>query len=211
MFVYSPIDSRVGFHEPEEKGRVTLPISMAQLDQFYEVTDKPVTAPPYDFIWNVAAEEGREKHFVHQALVHDIEDMPDHGYPSEDVYVADSAMKMTLGTPNEDYDPEMASHLLHSIGEQSVQTATTQLLARGVLSKIVRDPGKAKPGRTLKISDRYVVFSRNRVYRDSFQYLKQSKRPKRDLISRSISRCGRFKGFVESRRHFLERVAIACK
>lgn len=149
---------RVGFHEPEEKGRIALPVTVEELEQLYEVSDKTVTAPPYGFLWDVVAEEGREKQFVHQAFISDVEDMPYvAGYPSDDGYVADAALKMTLGTPNEDYDPEVASHLLHSIGEQSVQTATTQLLARGVLSKTVRNPQLAKPGRTLKISDRYAA------------------------------------------------------
>lgn len=148
---------RVGFQEPEEKGRIALLVSPENIDELYEVSDKLVTAPPYDFIWNVVAEEGREKHFNQQAFVRDIDDMPHApGYASEDVYVADSALKMTLGTPNEEYDPDTAFQFLHHVGDNAVQQATTQLLARGVLSKVVRDPQKAKPGRMLKISDRYV-------------------------------------------------------
>ena len=60
---------------------------------------------------------------------------------------------MTLGTPHERYDAELASTLLHTIGEQYVSVATKNLLSRGVLSKLVRDPQKQKPGRQLKISE----------------------------------------------------------
>jgi oxalate---CoA ligase len=60
---------------------------------------------------------------------------------------------MALGTPNERYDPEPASTLLHHVGEQYVSPAARNLLNRGVLSKLVRDPQKQKPGRQLKISE----------------------------------------------------------
>lgn len=60
---------------------------------------------------------------------------------------------MTLGTPHEVYDPESASALLHTVGEQYVLPATKNLLSRGILSKLVRDPQKQKPGRQLKISE----------------------------------------------------------
>jgi hypothetical protein len=60
---------------------------------------------------------------------------------------------MTLGTPNERYDPEPAAALLHSLGEHTISPATKSLLNRGVLSRLVRDPAKQKPGRQLKISE----------------------------------------------------------
>ena len=151
-------DRRVGFHEPEHKDRIALPASVEQLEQIYEIIDKPVAGPSFGFIWDVVAEEGREKHFAQQAFHSGMESMPHvPGYPSEEVYVADAALKMTFGTPNEDYNPEVASQLLHGIGEQAVQLATTQLLSRGILSKTIRNSQSAKPGRTLKISDKYVA------------------------------------------------------
>lgn len=64
------------------------------------------------------------------------------------------ADQMTLGNPNETYDPDVASQLLKGVGQESVRVATTELLNRGVLAKTVRDPAKSKPGRTLKISDK---------------------------------------------------------
>ena len=66
---------------------------------------------------------------------------------------------MTMGTPNEVYDSEIASRLLQSVGENRVQASTTNLLARGILAKVIRDPQKSKPGRMLKISERYVSSS----------------------------------------------------
>ena len=64
---------------------------------------------------------------------------------------------MTLSTPNEVYDSEKASQLLASVGESSVNAAAADMLERGVLSKVVRDPKKLKPGRTLKISELCVL------------------------------------------------------
>ena len=66
---------------------------------------------------------------------------------------------MTLSTPNEVYDSEKASQLLASVGESSVNVAAADMLERGVLSKVVRDPKKLKPGRTLKISELYALIS----------------------------------------------------
>ena len=66
---------------------------------------------------------------------------------------------MALGHPNETYDADLASEFLKGVGEEPVRQTTTELLNRGVLAKLVRDPTKAKPGRTLKISDRYLLYS----------------------------------------------------
>ena len=60
---------------------------------------------------------------------------------------------MVLSTPNEWYDPERAAAMLHEVGEEDVSIATKTLLTQGVLSKLVRDPNKSRPGRQLKISD----------------------------------------------------------
>lgn len=65
---------------------------------------------------------------------------------------------MAMGSPPETYDCDSASALLRSVGEEQVSTATSRLLAKGVLSKSQRDPQKQRPGRQLKISDRYVLY-----------------------------------------------------
>jgi hypothetical protein len=64
---------------------------------------------------------------------------------------------MVFGTPHETYDSEVASRLLHGVGDEIVSEATRNLLNRGILSKTVRDPKKSKPGRMLKISEVYVT------------------------------------------------------
>jgi oxalate---CoA ligase len=61
-----------------------------------------------------------------------------------------------MGSPPETYNCDMASTLLRSAGEEHVAAATQDLLSRGVLSKLQRDPQKLKPGRQLKISDKYI-------------------------------------------------------
>lgn len=60
---------------------------------------------------------------------------------------------MVFGTPKETYDAASASALLHNVGNGSVNQACKNLLADNVLSKLVRDPNKASPGRALKISE----------------------------------------------------------
>lgn len=60
---------------------------------------------------------------------------------------------MVSGTPHECYEAERASNLLRSVGDAPIDCARSNLLARGVLSKLVRDPQKQKPGRQLKISE----------------------------------------------------------
>lgn len=64
---------------------------------------------------------------------------------------------MVFGTPASNYDEENASRLLRSVGEARVAAASARLLEQGVLSKVVRDKKRDKPGRRLQISDAYVV------------------------------------------------------
>ena len=60
---------------------------------------------------------------------------------------------MVFGTPSENYVPSIGAALLRSVGEEAVSKAKDNLLSRGVLSKVVKDPQRLKPGRTLKISE----------------------------------------------------------
>lgn len=64
-----------------------------------------------------------------------------------------SFLKMTMGTPPELYEPEQGSALFLGIHGETINTATKNLLSRGVLSKSQRDPQKQEPGRQLKISE----------------------------------------------------------
>ena len=149
---------RVGFSEPEKTTATPLPATVHELCQRYEVVERPLLAPTWDFVWNYAAEEGREKQLAQQAFVTSGATVPDmKGYSKESVHVADAALKMTLGTPNDTYDANRAAQLLHGVGQENVTTAVTDLLERGVISKLVRDPKKPKPGRTFKISETYAL------------------------------------------------------
>jgi transcription factor C subunit 3 len=65
-------------------------------------------------------------------------------------------IQMAMGSPPENYDCDRASTLLRSAGEEQVSMATQRLLGKGIMSKSQRDPQKQRPGRQLKISDRYV-------------------------------------------------------
>ncbi|KAF8559362.1 hypothetical protein OG21DRAFT_1594769 [Imleria badia] len=141
---------RVGFVEREAPSKLV--ISVEELHDFYEVREDIVPAPSWDFMWGTTVEEGREKQFRSQAFTKE----PDSMYEStkdEKVQLAEAALKMVFGTPSELYDSDSATRLLHSAGDQCVSVARSNLLHQGVLSKLVRDPKKQKPGRMLKISD----------------------------------------------------------
>lgn len=64
---------------------------------------------------------------------------------------------MALGNPTETYEADAGSQFLKAVGEEPVRLTTAELLSRGVLAKMIRDPAKSKPGRALKISDRYAA------------------------------------------------------
>lgn len=170
---------RVGFVEVDTSQTVDLPASLEDVAKHFDIVEKVPTAPSWDFMWSVVSEEAREKLFAHHAFTAEITDMPpsSSGYTSDIQYVADAAVKvsfsavvsvrgltvgieMALGNPNETYDADVASELLKTVGEELVKTSTTELLNRGVLAKMARDPARLKPGRALKIADRYVPRSR---------------------------------------------------
>ncbi|KAH9835845.1 uncharacterized protein C8Q71DRAFT_99456 [Rhodofomes roseus] len=145
---------RVGFVELSRDATFALPCDVEHLTSLWEIQEKPIASPLFDFVWSGSAEEGREKQLALHAFTTDLREMPRVvEYSSDNLFVADTAMKMVLGTPNELYDIQAATGMLHSVGEDAVKAATETMLARGVLSKVVRDPSKSRPGRTLKISD----------------------------------------------------------
>lgn len=157
---------RVGFVEQESA--VVLPTTAEELVEMFEVEENPVTAPVWEFMWNSAVEEGREKQFMTCAFTKELGTViPE---VKDDVLAtAETALKMVFGTPNEIYDPESGARVLRSIGKEHVSLAMTDLLAQGVLSKLVRDPKKPKPGRTLKISDNNLNIVGGPFPRDFFQ------------------------------------------
>lgn len=141
---------RVGFVEQESA--VMLPTTAEELTEMFEVEENLINAPVWDFMWNSAVEEGREKQFMTRALTKELGTVTSE--VKDDVLAtAETALKMVFGTPNEIYDPERGARVLRGIGKEHVSLAMSNLLTQGVLSKLVRDPKKPKPGRTLKISD----------------------------------------------------------
>lgn len=163
---------RVGFAQPRENDRITIPSSVDDLERQYIILENIPSAPPWDFVWNTTVEEGREKRMLRQPLLSTITNdyvPPFIPVSPEHILLAESVVKMTLGTPHERYDPELGAELLHSFGEQNVSAATKNLLNRGVLSKLVRDPEKQKPGRQLKISEGNQNAIGGPLPRDTFQ------------------------------------------
>ncbi|KAI0757275.1 hypothetical protein C8Q80DRAFT_1132805 [Daedaleopsis nitida] len=143
---------RIGFVEVHSNTQ--LPASLDAIEEHFDVVEKVSSGPQWDFMWNVVSEDAREKLFAYNAFTNESADMPvATSYDSEFLQVAESAVKMALGSPNEGYDAGVASQFLKGVGEESVRVTTIELLSRGVLAKSIQDPTKMKPGRTLKISD----------------------------------------------------------
>ncbi|KAM5532192.1 hypothetical protein V8D89_014148 [Ganoderma adspersum] len=161
---------RVGFVEVQDTQKIDLPLTLDDIEEHYEVVEKVPNAPQWDFMWSVVAEEAREKQFAHRAITAEVGDMPPApAYEVDWLHVADAAVKMALGNPNETYDADVASRLLKGVGEEPVRLTTTELLNRGVLAKTIRDPTKTKPGRTLKISDNNFNSLGGQLHRELFQ------------------------------------------
>ncbi|KAF4572584.1 hypothetical protein EYR36_007092 [Pleurotus pulmonarius] len=153
-FLRSHIDKnslRVGFTNTTNS--TIIPRSVDELLEGWDVVEPAVTSTTYDFMWKGDAEEGREKALYQQAFCkrNMLPLAPEER--SEAAFVAEAALKMVFGTPNERYKPDMGANLLRDIGQDAVSSATKSLLERGVLSKHIRDPKREKPGRRLKISD----------------------------------------------------------
>lgn len=123
-------------------------------------------------MWNALIEEGREKKLKKLVISRCPEEFPIvRSSETNDVVFAEATLKVrfffnlsitfllnsefkiVMGTPPERYDPALASSLLKRRGEEVIDTATKNLLSRGILSKSQRDPMKQKPGRQLKISE----------------------------------------------------------
>ncbi|CAL1696293.1 unnamed protein product [Somion occarium] len=156
-FLRSHIDKnalRVGFVEIDDTVNMSLPSSVEELEKTLDVVEQEVAAPAFDFVWTDPADDSRERRLMRTAFLTKGNEVPlQQSYPDDSVYIADTTLKMVLSTSKEAYDPEAAAALLKSIGEESVKTATRLMLSRNVLSKMVRDISKPRPGRTLKISD----------------------------------------------------------
>lgn len=152
-----------------------LPESVSQLHALWDVLSTPDNAPVWEVLWDSKVDENRERGLLQTAFTTNLDDIPlacEGSNSSQEVQVAEAAMKvcrsqprmdvcdadltpwkMVFGTPNENYAPSRGAALLRSVGEGAVSKAKDNLLSRGVLSKVVKDPQRPKPGRTLKISE----------------------------------------------------------
>ncbi|KAG1841331.1 hypothetical protein DFJ58DRAFT_845058 [Suillus subalutaceus] len=162
---------RVGY--VEHTTRTKLPASVDDIIHRFDVLCNTTISPAWEFVWQATVEEGREKQFLRQSFTHGADEVPYVTNISDDVVqVAEAALKvavMVFGMSTEHYDADLAAELLHSAGDQSVSLATSNLLRRGVLSRVVRDPKKMKPGRTLKISDVNLNAIGGLIHGDLFQ------------------------------------------
>ncbi|KAF9455017.1 hypothetical protein P691DRAFT_691292 [Macrolepiota fuliginosa MF-IS2] len=161
---------RVGYGHTRESGTVTIPSTVEELLDEYEIDSTESPGMTWDFMWNANVEEGREKRLMRQAFTQAIEETPlSNDTPSDWIALAEAALKMTLGTPSERYDAAQGALILQSVGQRNVEAAAKAMISRGVLSKLTRDPQKLKPGRHLKISDMNLNAIGGSVSRDTFQ------------------------------------------
>lgn len=87
---------RVGFQEAEQTLKAVLPPSVEALHARWEVVDRPLAAPTWDFMWTGPSEGGRERQFIQRAVLLEDPELPElKAYSSESVYVADGALKVT--------------------------------------------------------------------------------------------------------------------
>ena len=85
----------MGFVEIQDTKKIDLPVSLDDIEEYYEVVEKVPSAPQWDFMWSVVAEEAREKQFAHCAFTAEVGDMPPAAlYDSDFLQVADAAVKV---------------------------------------------------------------------------------------------------------------------
>ncbi|CAA7259955.1 unnamed protein product [Cyclocybe aegerita] len=171
-FLRSHIDKnalRVGFVPATTTDTVVIPPKIEDLHQHFEITRNEKEAPEWEFMWNALIEEGRERSLKLHIFSRCCEDFICPTSESEEIALAEAALKMVMGTPSELYESDIASTLLRSRGNEAISTATKKLLACGVLSKLQRDPTKPRPGRQLKISDSNQNAIGGSISRDTFQ------------------------------------------
>ncbi|KAJ6519412.1 hypothetical protein C8R45DRAFT_1066116 [Mycena sanguinolenta] len=160
---------RVGFLEMKEKEKNTIPRSVEELLDQFDVVETHTSGSAWDFMWNGLVDEGREKRALRQAFTTRPDDLVlGTENSSDESLLAESVLKMAMGTAPENYDPEVASWVLHNIGEETVNPAHKNLLSRGVLSRRFKNPN-SQPGRMLKISEGNQNAIGGSIPRDTFQ------------------------------------------
>ncbi|KAK0198496.1 hypothetical protein F5146DRAFT_1158718 [Armillaria mellea] len=148
-------DRRVGYAQPQENSiaELIIPNTVDDLLAGFDVIEAATTGPTWDFMWNGVVEEGREKRLTSQPFLDTLGDLGE--TPVDDALaIAESALK---------------ANCTCSAEEHIVTSATKGLVSRGVLSKLVRDHHRQKPGRQLKISDANLAALGGSISSDLFQ------------------------------------------
>ncbi|TDL28869.1 hypothetical protein BD410DRAFT_738661 [Rickenella mellea] len=162
---------RVGFSKTSEMAKNVIPATVEELEERYTTTEPQQIAPLWEPMWTAAADESREKFSMKEPFVMEVEHITcnDPSPSSSDVVkVAESALKMAIGNPNDSFNHNRAANMLHIIGDQAISLAQSNLLSQNVLSKLVRDPKKSAPGRTMKISEHNQSALGGNILRDTF-------------------------------------------
>ncbi|KAL5534526.1 hypothetical protein ACEPAG_989 [Sanghuangporus baumii] len=145
---------RVGVSAIDENECTPLPSDPNSILAEWNLEERKPAHLCWEFMSNSAmAEEVREKLFADATFVLESEELTDEGLQPDSVRIAESALKMVIGTPDESYSASDAATLLHDIGKEDINTAIDNLLSRNIFSKLNRDPNKLVPGRTIKISE----------------------------------------------------------
>ncbi|KAL5535246.1 hypothetical protein ACEPAF_3340 [Sanghuangporus sanghuang] len=145
---------RVGVSAIDENECTPLPADPNNILAEWNLEERKPAQMDWEFLSNSAmAEEVREKLFTDATFVLESEELTDEGLQPDSVCLAESALKMVIGTPDESYSANDAATLLHDIGKEDINTAVDNLLSRNIFSKLNRDPNKLVPGRTIKISE----------------------------------------------------------
>ncbi|KAF8526018.1 hypothetical protein BU17DRAFT_41424 [Hysterangium stoloniferum] len=109
------------------------------------------TSNNMDFLWSSIGDEHRENTLLGEAFSIRASD-PSNPDPFLNC-VAESALKMVLATPVDDYNADAAALFLSEIGNHAVSQASENLLARGVVTTTPEAVRRKTPGRNLRISD----------------------------------------------------------
>ncbi|KAL5495552.1 hypothetical protein ACEPAI_1015 [Sanghuangporus weigelae] len=145
---------RVGVFAIDENECTPLPADPNNILAEWNLEERKPAHLCWEFLSNSAmAEEVREKLFTDATFVLESEELTDEGLQPDSVGLAESALKMVIGTLDESYSANDAATLLHDIGKEDINTAIDNLLSRNIFSKLNRNPNKLVPGRTIKISE----------------------------------------------------------
>ncbi|CAE6488685.1 unnamed protein product [Rhizoctonia solani] len=107
----------------------------------------------WDFCFDVASEEPREREFLQHPFVLHENDLSAH--PPFNVSVAQASIKMVMSTPDSYYDSNHAAALLNPFGEVTITAAVDGLKDSLDLKRVRLD--KKEPGRKYRYSDTEIL------------------------------------------------------